>query len=58
MPSKYEEYQICLKRNHQASGFVEGEWKICKWCGTKFKHVTRMVVKDIPGVDDGKKTTS
>jgi hypothetical protein len=44
---KYEQYLICKDRKHQASGFVDGEYKICKWCGTKFKYVTKMVETNV-----------
>ena len=37
-----EEYKICKVRKHAAGG-KDGEWIICKFCGVKYKYITKLV---------------
>lgn len=46
--SRYEEYRICKKRKHQSSGAKDGDWKVCKFCGTLFRFIVKMEEKDTP----------
>ncbi len=39
-----KEYSICQKRKHQPAG-KDGEWNICKFCGTQYKYVSKIVEK-------------
>lgn len=46
--TKRKEYEICKKRKHQKSGVVLSGWDICAFCGTHFRHVTKLEEKNVP----------
>ncbi len=46
--NRYDEYLVCRKRSHQKSVFKNGEWEVCKYCGTWFKFKTEMVEDNLP----------
>ncbi len=46
--TKQEEYEVCKLRGHQKSNLRDGEWDICKFCGTHFKWSTVLKEKDRP----------
>lgn len=54
--SRYEEYQICKKRKHQAQGggirFGNIDWNVCVFCHAWFRYETKVIEDKVPNENE------
>lgn len=54
--ARREAYEVCQERGHTDSGRIltsDPPWRVCKFCGTWYRHESHMVEGNVPEQIDG-----